>query len=434
MLQRPHRVPAPSVVRLAGGFLPLTLLALVICLDSAALGGDWPQILGPNRDGVAHGERLLESWPGGAPSQRWKAEVGQGYAGPVVVANRLLVFHRVGMRERLDALDAQTGKPLWNAEFPANYRGGIDPDKGPRCVPVVHEGRVYLHGADGDVHAVDLASGRTLWSRALRQEYSGSEGYFGAGSTPIVADNKLLVNAGGRRQGAGIVALSLADGQTAWQAVEEDPSYSSPILTPFGQPPAAFFLTRLTAVAIQPSNGSVRFQFPFGKRGPTVNAATPVAFDDYLFLTASYGIGAHLVRVSKGEVRQVWSNDDTLSSQFTTPVYHAGYLYGTHGREDIGQAELRCVEALTGKVVWSEPDFGVTHTLLAGDRLLLLTTSGRLVVAPATPQRFEALASTQLVRGVTRALPALAGGCLYFRTSLEEPNHVFCYQVGQARQ
>lgn len=413
---------------------------LAICLGSVLASGpvgagDWPQILGPQRNGVASGESLRATWPAGGPRRQWKVEVGQGYAGPAVVGDRVLIFHRVDNQERLEALAADTGQQLWKADFPANYRGGIDPDKGPRCVPVVHADRVYLHGADGDVHAVELATGRPVWSRKLRQELSGSEGYFGAGSTPIVADGKLLVNVGGRRTNAGLVALSLADGRTAWQATDADASYSSPIPLARATGAAAesgsvLFVTRLTAVAVNPGEGTIQFEFPFGQRGPTVNAASPLTFDKYLFLTASYGIGAQLWELRQGQPVQVWANDETLSSQFTTPVHHAGYLYGTHGREDIGTAELRCVAAATGKVQWSRPDFGVAHTILAGDKLLILTTAGRLVLAPTSASGFEPLATAQLVEGVTRALPALAGGRLYFRTSLGQPNELLCYEVG----
>lgn len=409
--------------------LSLLLLALASLVPHAR-AGDWPQILGPHRNGTAVGEELPETWPAGGPPTRWSVEVGSGYAGPAVVGERVVLFHRVDDKERVEAFDARTGRSLWQTDFPANYRGGIDPDKGPRCVPLIHEGRIYVYGAAGDLHCLDLADGRKRWTRNLLSDYAGQEGYFGAGSTPIVVGDKLLVNVGGR-SGAGLVALQLADGRTAWKATDEQASYSSPTVIERGGEPQVVFVTRLRTVGIDPGRGAVQFDFPFGQRGPTVNAATPLQFGDFLFVTASYGIGARLVKIDGDQVTTVWADDETLSSQYTTPVYHDGYLYGTHGREDIGTVALRCVEAATGKVMWSEDGFGVAHIILAGGKLLILTTEGRLVLAPASPRRLEVLASHQLTSDTTRALPALSGGRLFVKTSRSLQDRLLCVDVGR---
>src|SRR5262249_1250551 len=145
--------------------------------------------------------------------------------------------------------------------------------------------------------------------------------------------------------------------------------------------PTVIFVTRLNCVGIDPQTGNVRFSFPFGKRGPTVNAATPLVFDDQLFLSASYGIGALLAKVSPTGEKTIWQNDDTMSSQYTTCVFVDGFLYGTHGREDVGDGELRCIEAKSGRVCWSVPNFGIANPILAGDKLLLLKIDGNLALA-----------------------------------------------------
>src|SRR5262245_32253548 len=120
-------------------------------LSSPGEAGDWPQILGPNRDGKASGERLLDTWPAAGPKILWKFPLGSGYAGPAVVGQRVLVFHRLADKERVECLDATSGKSQWKADFPANYRGGINPDTGPRCVPLIVGDVVYCYGAAGDL-------------------------------------------------------------------------------------------------------------------------------------------------------------------------------------------------------------------------------------------------------------------------------------------
>jgi len=394
----------------------------------AVAASDWPQILGPTRNGHAADQRLQGAWPEGGPQRLWKYTLGSGYGGAAVAGNRVIVFHRVGSSERVECVDAASGKQLWKADFEANYSAGIDPDKGPRCVPLIAGNSVYVFGAAGDLHAVALDTGKPLWSRALCDEYKSDLGYFGAGSTPVLVGGRLLVNVGGK--GAGLVALDPATGKTIWQATDEVASYSSPATVGLTGKERALFITRMNCVLADPATGQVKKLFPFGARGPTVNAATPLVFGGKLFVTASYGVGAALASLDADGAKTLWTNDDTLSSQYATPVEDKGFLYGTHGREDQGVAEFRCVEAATGKVRWRQADFGVAHAILAGDKLLIQTADGRLVLAAADPTKYRELASARVTQEPTRALPALANGQLYVRTG-SGGGELLSFRVGQ---
>jgi outer membrane protein assembly factor BamB len=406
---------------------------LPLLVAGLAGAGDWPQILGPNRDGKAQGETLAENWPAGGPKQLWTYKLGSGYAGPAVVGQRVIVFHRVAAQpradqERVEALDVASGRSLWKANFAATYRGGYDADKGPRCVPLAAGGSVYVFGAAGDLRCLALESGQERWSRNLYADYSAKEGYFGAGSTPILVGGTLIANVGGR--GAGLVGLDPATGKTLWQATSEEPSYSSPIAVTLGGKEQALFLTWLSCVLVDPRSGKASKLTAFGKDGLSVTAAMPVLVKDRLFLTASYQAGAMLASFDAAAARPVWANDDTLSSQYATPVEHNGFLYGTHGREDQGIAELRCVEAASGKVRWRQPGYGCAHVILSGDKLLIVGVGGRLALAKANPDRYEELAAHELVQDVTRALPALAAGRLFVRAG-SGGGQLHCLAVGK---
>jgi len=409
---------------------PKFAATLLLLAAGSARAGDWPQILGPRRNGDAIDEPAIQPWPDSGPPVRWTYPLGQGYAGPAVVGERVVVFHRVGDRERVEALDRARGMSLWKTDFPATYRGGINPDVGPRCVPLVHQGRVYVFGAAGDLHCVELATGKTKWSRAAYEDFAGAEGYFGAGSTPIVAAGKLIANVGGR--GAGLVAFELDSGQTAWKATDEAASYSSPGMAAIDGEDHVVFVTRLNTLSIDPANGRVRFRFPFGMRGPTVNAATPLLFDERLFVSASYGVGANLSRIGRAGVQKIWANDDSMSSQYSTCVYYEDYLYGTHGREDYSNGELRCVEAGTGKVCWKVPGFGVAHVIRVGDQLLLLGVNGQLTLARANPQSYEEVCRSPVSPSITRALPALSDGKLYLRDNEGQGGRLLCLEFPRA--
>ncbi len=401
--------------------------------SSVVWAGDWPQILGPHRNGIANDERLLEKWPAGGPRELWSRPVGEGYSGAVVVGQTAVIFHRLDDTERVEAIDVANGQRIWKADFEATYRGGINSDLGPRCTPVLDKAtdRVFVYGAAGDVHCVALSNGKKLWSRNVRQQYDASDGYFGAGSSPILAGGNLLINVGGDTSGAGIVALAADSGKVTWKATDELASYSSPTLMKVKDQTCVVFLTRLNAICVKPSDGKTVLQFPFGRTGPTVNAATPIVFDSHLFVTASYGIGAKLVKIDGGSVKPVWANDEVLSSQYATCVYSDGYFYGTDGREDAGYSRLRCVEARTGKVKWSVDRYSVAHVIIADEKLLIQRVDGELVLAKATPTQFEQLASASIFKATTRAIPALANGRLLVRSSSGTGDQLKCMQLGR---
>ena len=394
--------------------LLLALIAQLLVASRATSAGEWPQILGPNRNGIADNEVLADSWPNGAPPMIWQRKVGAGFAGVAVERGRAILFHRVENNEIVEALDAESGKPLWKTSFPTRYISTIAQDDGPRCVPLIYEGFVFLLGAGGELHCVSFETGDEVWQRSLEKDFGAQEGYFGAGSTPIVHDDLLLVNVGGR-SGAGLVAFALDTGKTVWQAGDEDASYSSPTATKIAGQEQVIFVTRYNVVGVNPSDGKVLFRFPFGKRGPTVNAATPLVIDGNLFVSASYGVGAVASKLTSAGAKKIWENNEVMSSQYTTSVYHDGYLYGIHGRQDIGVAELRCIDPVAGKVMWTEEGFGTGNLILADDKLVIMKTDGTLVLAQPSPDKFRPMASAQVLNNTVQPLPALAGGRLYVR-------------------
>lgn len=395
----------------------ITVLALLLCGSLQLQAGDWPQGLGPNRTGIAVNEPTLGAWGDSGPKSQWTHELGMGYAGPVVAGDTVVIFHRVDRVERLEALNRNTGELVWKQDFKAFYSGGYNADQGPRSTPVIANGKVFAYGAAGDLHCVDLATGKTIWSRALNDDYQAPDGYFGAGSSPIVIGEHLLINVGADE--AGIVAVNIKTGKTVWKATNEKASYSSPAVIQLNGKPKALFITRMKALAIDPISGDVLFETPFGKQGPTVNGATPLAFQNKLFLSASYGIGARLMEISADgkTLQSQWDGDDIMSSQYSTCLLHQNALFGTHGREDIGIAALRSVSVDSGKVYWEEPGFGVAHCILINDKILALNNEGELVLVRATTKAYEELARATVSKGTTRSFPAYSQGQLFFRSN-----------------
>jgi outer membrane protein assembly factor BamB len=377
--------------------------------------GDWPQILGPHRDGRAEGESLSDSWPTGGPKVLWERPVGRGYAGVAVVGDRGVLFHRVENEEVVEAFDVKTGKSSWKFPIPTSYVSGISPDDGPRCVPIIHGDRVIVFGAQGHLACVRLADGSKIWTNDTHAEFKTSEGYFGAGSSPIVEGDKVIVNVGGAKAGAGIVAFSLESGKPLWKQTNENASYSSPVAVTVNGIRHVIVETRLTTVSLNPDNGAIRFEIPFGMRGPTVNGANPTVVGDRLFMTASYGIGALFAKIGNASLDKLWESNDLISSQYATCIADGGVLYGIHGRDDQGQASLRCIDPDKQRVLWEKEDFGYATLVFAGGKLLAQKTDGTFVLLKASPMQYTELASAPIFNTKTFALPALASGRLYAR-------------------
>ncbi len=391
----------------------LGVVAAALVLQSAVAAQDWPQILGPGRNGIYTGGPIIASFPRTGPPLSWKRDVGAGFSGPAVAAGKLVLFHRVNNRETVEAMDAATGKTLWIFDYPTSYRDDFGFDEGPRAVPVIAGGRVFTHGADGWLHGLDFATGRKLWSVDTRRVFDAPKAYFGVASSPVVDGERVMVNVGGKS--GGIVAFDAGSGKTLWTSTNDEASYSAPVMADIAGQRTAVFFTRTGLVAVDPANGGVRYQYRWRARmAASVNAAAPIVVKDQIFLSASYGTGAVLLQVANNTVKPVWSGDESMSNHYSTSVYRDGYLYGFEGRQEFGQS-LRCIEMATGKVMWNVDGFGAGTLLIAGDTLVITKESGELVLAAVSPKSFRLNARAQVIPGVVRAYPALADGRYYVR-------------------
>lgn len=406
----------------------LCCLFLSALLAAPALqAGDWPQILGPHRDGVAVDETLSERWPASGPQEVWKVPVGQGFAGVAVVDSVVYVFHRRGNEEIVEARDAATGDIVWSRPFPCRYRGGYSSDSGPRCVPVVSGERVFVFGVEGALRCLQVSDGEEVWSRETADDFSAPDGYFGAGSSPVLYDGRVIVNVGGR-QDAAVVAFSAADGETLWQSVDDAASYSSPIVTTVAGVDHALVVTRYHLVSLNPGDGAVRFRFPFGMRGPTVNGATPVVVDDHVFVSSSYRVGSAWASIGAGGDRPTRSGEELLATQYATPIQLDGLLYAVDGRQDMGAATVKCLDPAQQKVLWEQGGFDYGSMIRVGQELLFLTCGGELIRIAADSTDYRELDRATVLKPTPRGhrLPAISNGRLFVRDDSE----LKCLQVG----
>jgi outer membrane protein assembly factor BamB len=386
---------------------------VALLLTTPLTAQDWPQYLGPTRNGTYGGGPLNEKWPAPGPRVLWRKQIGQGLSGPIVSGTRLILFHRIANQEIVESFDALTGEPQWRHAYATSYRDDFGFDEGPRAVPVVADGVVYTYGAEGKLHAIDLATAKPLWNVDAMRQFDVAKGFFGAAGSPLVESGKVIANVGGKK--GGIVAFDGKTGNVIWTATTDAASYSSGVAATILGRRYAVFLTREGVAGLDPANGQLRFQRPWrARQAASVNAATPIVVGNSIFVSAEYGPGAGVLRFDGTKLTDVWLSDEVLSNHYATSVFHEGTLYGFHGRQEFGPV-FRAVDMETGKVLWSTERFGAGSVTLAGNRLVIVRESGELVIAAASPKSFQQIAAAHILPATVRAYPAIAKGILYIR-------------------
>ena len=389
------------------------LFLFVLLFAPMAHAGDWPQFLGPKRDGVAD-ESSIASWGKDGPKKLWSRDVGEGFAGPVVAGDDLVVFHRVANEDLVECLDPATGKEKWKFSYATNYDDPLGKGNGPRATPTIRGDAVVTIGADGSLHCLDRATGKKRWARLVTKEYKVPQSYFGVGSSPLVLADRVLVNVGAKK--AGIVAFALADGKELWTATDDGPSYSSPIEVAIDGAPRVLFFTRNGPVYLDPSDGKVLYSSRWRARyDASVNAATPLMIGEKAFLSTSYETGALMLELSKNSAKALWDSEEVMTNHFNTCVVWKGLLFGCDGRQEAGPS-FRCADPATKKVLWDVPRFGCGTMALAGDTIVVLKESGELLLVQADGKQYRELAKANVFdAGPCRAQIAIAQGKLFAR-------------------
>ena len=424
--------------------LPLSSLLLL----AAALPADWPRFLGPTADGSSPEVGLLEAWPKGGLRPLWDCPLGVGYAPPVVAAGKLYHFDRFNDAVRLTCRDAASGAERWRWETPTSYEDPYGYEPGPRACPIVDGDRVYLHGADGLLACV--SDGKPVWQADTRKAYRFHPNFFGAGSVPWVEGDLLLVAVGGsppgprptdlrdaRPDGTAVVAFDKLTGVERWRTGDDLASYSSPVVATVAGKRVGLHFARGGLLGFDPVTGTRRFRFPWrAKLLESVNAANPLVVGDRVLVSECYGPGAVLLDLAGGDPKTVWSDagrdpdEKALQAHWATPVHHAGFVYGSSGR-NANDAELRCVELATGAVKWRERRTGRCTLLKADGHLLVFGEYGELRLVRLNPERYDE-ASRWQVPGLGYpcwAPPVLSDGRLFVRGRGDGGNRLVCLDV-----
>jgi len=394
-------------------------LAATIALNS--LAADWPNWRGPAKNGISTETDWSHNWPESGPKVAWRANVAKGFSSVAVADGRVYTMGNTGGKRNkenqedvITCLDAASGSPIWKHTYkcplaPKYYEGGTS------ATPTVHDGKVYTISKNGLVFCFDAATGKALWQRDLREEHELEMPTWGFAGSVLVLYDLLILNAGTHG-----VALNEKDGSLRWCTGTEEAGYSTPVEYQMNGKTCLAIFGEKTLAGIAALTGDLLWEIKW-KAKHDENIADPIVLGDKVLVSSFLGNRCSYFKLEPDGLTELWQHKEMLN-WMSSSVACKGHLYGM----DAKRKALRCMQIETGKIVWNEPGFGLGQLTLAGDRLIALSDSGRLVIVQATPSGYRKLAAAQVVKGKCWTDPVLANGKIYVRSW---PGDLVCLDV-----
>lgn len=391
----------------------MTILTGFTMLATQGIGQDSPQWRGPNRDGAIASFNEPQAWPAQL-TQRWKVEVGLGYATPLLIGDRIYLFSRQGGNEVMSALDAATGKQLWQTSYPAMFEmqsSAARHERGPKSTPVFSGGKLFSIGMTGIVTAFDAATGRQLWQKP------GSSivpMYTSHSFSPVVDRGLVIFHLGGHNEGA-LTAFDVNTGDVKWRWSGDGPGYGSPIVADIGGTRQIVTITQGKVVGVDAANGKLLWERPFVSPNFT-NGITPNLYGQTVIVSGNGGpTTAFTVTRQNNQwtTQTVWENAE-IPYRLSNAVMIGDSHFGLTNR-NMGQ--YFNVDAKTGKTLWlSEPrQAGNAAVLKAGNLAFSLEDDGDLVVFRAGPTAFQEVRRYKVADTETWTQPVIAGNRIFVK-------------------
>ena len=397
------------------------LAALGVCAPKpgapkVAGGEDWLLWGGKNRDFVVNTPALADSWPPNGPKKLWSRPLGDGYSAIAEEAGVLYTAFRKGGSDVVTALDAATGKTIWEYEYSSVFQNSFAEKvgHGPYAMPQVIGDRVVAASATGRIQSLDKKTGRLRWSHDLYNEFHGTHLIYGYSCHGLPYKDMLIFLAGGRGDGA--IALRQSDGAVVWKSLEFTNAYSSPLLIQVDGQTQVVAVAASSVFGFNPDNGALLWSHEH-KTNYGLAVSTPVwAPGNLLFVASAYGTGARVVQLSQSggrtTVKELWA-DPHLQLHFGTAIQKDGWVYISSGYN--GPVLMSAVELKTGKIAWRERGFAKAQLLYADGKLIVADEDGTLALCRVSPQKFEILSKASVMQNIAWTPPTLVGTRLYIR-------------------
>jgi outer membrane protein assembly factor BamB len=398
--------------------LTVTFIVALGATSGSQQTADWFQWRGPNRDGKSPETGLLKAWPSAGPPAAWRAAgAGIGYSSFASSGGRIYTLGGRAGREFVAAFDLNSGKRVWEAPIGALFSN--DRGDGPRSTPTIDGERLYALGGSGDLVCLEVKTGKPIWTKNLMRDFGGTNINWGLSESPLIAGDRVLVQAGGRN--AGIVALDKKTGAALWRQHSDEPGYSSAVLASVGGTQQAVFFTAYRAMGVSVRDGRELWSYD-RVANRTANIATPIVAGNRVFLSSDYGTGAALLELSSSGAREVYFTRE-MRNHHSSSVLVGDHLYGFSG------SILTAMKLGDGTVAWRDRSVGKGSLIYADQRLYLYSENGVVGLAEPTPAGYREHGRFRIQPGSlpTWSHPIVTNGRLIIR----DQDNIYAYDVRQ---
>jgi outer membrane protein assembly factor BamB len=408
--------------------------ALLLAVSAPA--ADWPQWMGPHRDGHAGPGAFSAKTLSPAAEPMWKHAIGGGFSSPVVVGDRVVYCDIQNDQEVAHAVELATGKELWATKYSPGF--GDEWGPGPRATPVVDGDRVYVQSCVGEFRCLDLKDGKVHWGTSFEKDFGvrflgnkaneGTAARRGNNGTSVVNGDTIYVPVGSTA-GASLVAFEKLTGKVIWKAGDDEAAYAALQIADIAGTPQVVYFTADALCGYSCTDGKSLWRAPL-RTNAKRHAATPLLLGDRIVVN-SHTFGTLAFEIGKSG--DTWTATKAASNpqmkiNLASLVAIGGHLYG-HGQS----RNFVCLDAGTLKQAWAQDGFGkeLSSTIALDDqRLLVLTDLGEMVLVAADPKEYRELGRLQ-VCGKTWSMPAVAGDHVVVREGLTDGWKLSCWNFGK---
>lgn len=401
-----------------------SILASIVASTAPTMAGDWPQVRGPERDGIAADDALADAWPATGPREVWRRAIGVGFSAIAIVGDRVYTQAADDQHEMVLSLDRDSGDTVWSTTIGTRFTN--DFGDGPRSTPTVDGDLVFAISADAQLAALSTRDGSVAWRIDLPERFGAPVPRFGYSGSALVDGELLILEVGGGEGQPAVVALDKKTGELRWGALEGGAGYSSAVVATFGGVRQYLMSRRHRQELVSiDTEGEVLWRHP-GARAAIVLPL--VIDDDRVFMSSSDddygGVLLTIDRDADGtwRVTESWSNH-RMRNHFNNAVMVGDHLYG------FDNATLRCLDLEDGTIRWAQRGFGKGSLIAAGKRLYVLGDDGTLALASATPEAYTEHGRVRATTGRAWTAPAIADGVVYVR----DQDEIVAYDVADAR-
>jgi outer membrane protein assembly factor BamB len=371
----------------------------------------WPNWLGPHRNGISYESGWKDSWPETGLPVVWSAEIGVGFSSIAIVDHQLFTMGHVDGQEIVWCLDAKTGAEIWTHRYPSRLIDVLH-EGGPAATPTIDGERVYTLGKEGQLFCLDRKSGDVIWETILTEDLDVPIPEWGFAASPVIAGDQLILE-GGR-----VVSYDKTTGKKNWQTDKHRSGYGSAAIFTHGPQRQSLIATLDNdGLRINTLDNGDEIAFKPWSSPYLTNATTPIIEGDRIYISTAYNVGCGLFEFDGRELKRIYSNRQ-MKNHFNNSVLFEGHLYGMDGNSNLGRiVTLTCMKLDTGDVTWKQQGMGCGSLLIADGKLLILSESGELILAKATPSKYEELGKSPFLHGRCWTVPVLVEKHVYGRNA-----------------